>query len=460
MNGFPRDRYGSFGSTHGLDCLVQESRAEDAAGPRSVIFDGPFGVDLFGVFDDATDRSIKTPATDSGYMSDAYIVDAVRTPFGDRNGVFRDTHPQDLAAEPLLALERRNSFDGTTDIEDVVYGCVSAISEQGMNIGRIAPMVAGWSDDVPGVQLNRACGSAQQAVNFAAGQVGAGLQDVVIAGGVEHMTRVPMGSDHPGQNPNLEGQPITDTYFEHFDEVTTQGEGAERIAEQWGHSREEVDEIAFDSQKRWADAAESGAYDSHVVPVETELDGEQITVKEDGHPRPGTDMETLSKLPLSFREEENGVLHAGNSSGIVDGSSATLIASEEAIAEHGWEPMARIVDTKVVGVDPLTMLTGPIPATEEILADNEMTVEDIDRFEINEAFASVITAWLEDTGASWERTNVWGGAIAHGHPLGATGAALVGKLPYQLDACDGQYGLSTMCIGFGQGIATIVERVE
>lgn len=393
-------------------------------------------------------------------MQDAYIVDAVRTPFGKDGGLFSDTHPQDLAAEPLLALEERNGFDGAEDIEDVIYGCVSPLDEQGLNIGRLAPMVAGWSDDVPGVQLNRMCGSGQQAINFAAGQVMSGMHDVLVAGGIEHMTRVPMGSDNPGQNTNLDGKALTDTYFQYFDELTTQGEGAERIAEEWGFSREEVDEIAANSQSRWGEAAEAGHYDDQVVPVETELDGESITVEEDEHPRPETDMETLGNLPLVFRQDGNGVIHPGNSSGIVDGSAATLLASESACEEHGWDPIARIVDSQVVGVDPLTMLTGPIPATEEVLEDNDMTVDDIDRFEVNEAFASVVTAWLEETGASWEKTNVWGGAIAHGHPLGATGAALLGKLPYQLEACDGQYGLCTMCIGFGQGIATIIERVE
>ncbi|MFW6045714.1 MAG: thiolase family protein, partial [Natronomonas sp.] len=377
------------------------------------------------------------------------IVDAVRTPFGKDGGSLRDTHPQDLAAEPLLALQERNDFDPET-IEDVIYGCVSPTDEQGSNIARLAPMVAGWGDGVPGVQLNRMCGSGQQAINFAAGQIAAGHHDVIIAGGIEHMTRVPMGSDSGG---------LTDTYMEYYDEVTNQGEGAERIAEEWGISREDVDQIAVDSQARWAAAAEAGHYDDQVVSVETELDGEEIVLEEDEHPRPGTDLETLSNLPVVFREEGDGVIHAGNSSGIVDGSAGLLVASEEAAAAHGWEPMARIVDTHVVGVDPITMLKGPIPATQEILDQNDMTIDDIDRFEVNEAFASVLNAWLAETGADWADTNVWGGAIAHGHPLGATGAALLGKLPYQLEECDGQYGLCTMCIGFGQGVATIVERI-
>ncbi|MFD1512903.1 thiolase family protein [Halomarina rubra] len=383
-------------------------------------------------------------------MTDAYIVDAVRTPFGKRDGSFRDTHPQDLAAKPLLALEERNGFSGPDDIEDVIYGCVTPTDEQANNIARLAPMVAGWGDDVPGVQLDRMCGSGQQAVNFAAAQIRAGFHDVLVGGGVEHMTRVPMGSA---------GSSITDTYFEHFSELTTQGEGAERIAENGGFSRQDLDEIAVDSQRRWHEAAEAGKYDPQVVQSEVELDGEHVVLEEDEHPRPGTDLETLGGIPLAFRQEGEGVIHAGNASGIVDGSAATLVASGEACEEHGWDPIARIVDTHVVGVDPLTMLRGPIPATNELLDQNDMTVDDVDRFEVNEAFASVVAAWLEETGADWGRTNVWGGAIAHGHPLGATGAALLGKLPYQLEECGGKYGVSTMCIGFGQGIATLVERV-
>ncbi|ELY85647.1 thiolase family protein [Natrialba taiwanensis] len=382
-------------------------------------------------------------------MHDAVIVDAVRTPFGNRDGSFRDTHPQDLAAKPLEALERRNEFDPET-IEDIIYGCVTPIGEQGANIDRLAPMVAGWGDGVPGVQLNRMCGSGQQAVNFATTNIMAGQHDVLVAGGVEHMTREPMGSDGDG---------VTDTYFEYFDEVTTQGEGAERIAEDYECSREELDELAVDSQRHWAEAWDAGRYDDQVVPVETELDGKPVRVEQDEHPRPETDLETLAELPLSFREEGTGVLHPGNSSGIVDGSSALLLASAEAAERHGWEPMARIVQTEVVGVDPITMLTGPIPATEQVLEKAGMELEDIDLFEVNEAFASVVAAWLAETGVSWERVNVNGGAIAHGHPLGATGAMLLTKLAHELERTGQDTALSTMCIGFGQGIATIIERV-
>jgi len=291
-------------------------------------------------------------------MRDAYIVDAVRTPFGKYEGSFRDTHPQDLAAEPLLALEERNSLDGQTDVEDVILGCVTPVDEQALNIGRLAPLVAGWGDDVPGVQLNRFCGSGQQAVNFAAGQIRGGMHDVIVAGGIEHMTRVPMGSDGPEQDSHASGAGVTDTYFEHFDELTTQGEGAERIAENGGFSRGELDRIAADSQRRWGEAEGDGHHDEQVVPVETTLDGDPVTVERDEHPRPETDAETLASLPTAFRADGEGVLHAGNSSGIVDGAAAAVVASSEACEELGLDPIARIVDSHVVGVDPVTCFEG------------------------------------------------------------------------------------------------------
>jgi acetyl-CoA C-acetyltransferase len=393
-------------------------------------------------------------------MQEAVIIDAVRTPFGKHGGAFKDTHPQDLAAEPLKALEERNELDPSSMVEDVVYGCVTPIDEQGFNIARLAPLVAGWGETIPGVQLNRMCGSGQQAVNFAASMVEAGQHDVIVSGGVEHMTRVPMASDgSTDENTYASRETLAGTYFEHFDEVTTQGEGAERIADNYGFSRTELDELAVSSQRRWGTAWDEGRYEEQIVSVETTLEGEPTTVDTDEHPRPGVTIEDLSALPLPFREEGNGVHHAGNASGIVDGSSAVLIASQEAAEEHGLDPMARIVETEVVGVDPLTMLTGPIPATEQVLEKADMTIGDIDIFEVNEAFAAVVAAWLEETGASWEDTNVNGGAIAHGHPLGATGSMLITKLAHELERTGQRYGLSTMCIGFGQGIATIIERI-
>jgi acetyl-CoA C-acetyltransferase len=294
------------------------------------------------------------------------------------------------------------------------------------------------------------CGSGQQAVNFAAQSVRAGAHDVVVAGGVEHMTREPMGSDLGA---------MADTYFDHYDELIPQGESAERIAEEWDLSRRALDELASETQQRWKRAWEAGHYDDQVVPVETDLDGEPITVERDGHPRPESSADDLGSIPLAFREEDDGVVHAGNSSGIVDGASAMVVASAAAAERRGWEPMARVVDFAVVGVDPVVMLTGPIPATEVVLDRAEMSVDDVDLFEVNEAFASVVKAWLAETGAEWGKTNVNGGAIAHGHPLGATGSALVTKLVHELDRRGDRYGLSAMCIGFGQGIATIVERL-
>jgi acetyl-CoA C-acetyltransferase len=381
-------------------------------------------------------------------MATAVIVDAVRTPFGKRGGKFRDTHPQDLAAAPLKALERRVGFDPSI-VDDVLLGCGTPTEDQGFNIGRIAPLVAGWDVTVPGVQLNRMCGSGQEAVVTAAAKVTAGQGDVYVAGGVEHMTRVEMGSDEAEMTP---------TYFEHIDEFVSQGESAERIAQRWDLSRSQVDRLAAASQHRWGEAWEDGRYDSQVVPVETTLDGEPVSVERDGHPRPDTSFEDLADLPLVFRDEEDGVIHAGNSSGIVDGASATLVTSEATAREHGWEPLAYVRETATTGVDPIVGLTGPIPATEQLLNRAPVTLSDIDLFEVNEAFASVVLAWLEETGAAWERTNVNGGAIAHGHPIGATGASLMTKLVHAMHERTVDQGVSAMCIGFGQGIATRLER--
>lgn len=384
-------------------------------------------------------------------MSEAVIIDCVRTPFGMEDGVFRDTHPQVLGAEPLRALEERVGFDPASTVDDVAYGCVTPVDNQGSNIGRYSEMTAGWGDDVPGFQLNRMCGSGQTTLNLAAASVKSGFRDVMVAGGVEHMTDHPIGADAG----NLSGR-VQELYSGVSE--TSQFLGAERIANQWDISRDKIDELAADSQRRWKEAWDAGKYDSQITPVETELDGEEITVEQDEHPRPETTKETLAELPLLV--DDSGVIHAGNSSGIVDGAAALLIANEETVDERGWDPMARVVDTHIVGVDPVTtILTGPIPATQEILAANDLDASDIDLFECNEAFASVVAAWLEDTDATWDRTNVWGGAIAHGHPLGATGSALVTKLAHQLQETGGRYGLSTMCIGLGLGVATIIERL-
>jgi len=391
-------------------------------------------------------------------MPDAYLLDAVRTPFGEQHGALSDMHPQDLAARPLIALEERNGLSGDQTVDDVMYGCVSPVGEQGLNIGRIAPLVAGWGG-VPGVQINRICGASQQAVHFAAGQIRADFADAVVAGGVEHMTRLPIQSDSPAGNTNLSGLPFSETFLETVREVTTQRQGTERIAERWEIARTDADKIALDSQKRWQKAAEAGKYDEQILEIELDRDDGSVIIDTDEPPYPETTLDKLAKLPLAFRPEGEGVTHPGNASAIADGAAATLLASGEACSAFDGEPLARVVDTCVVGTDPVLMLTGSIPVTQELLKQNDLTVSDIDRFEVNEAFAPVVVAWLEETGADWEQTNVWGGAIAYGHPLGATGASIIGKLAYQLQDCGGQYGLATMSIGFGQGIATLIERV-
>ncbi|MHB8604991.1 MAG: thiolase family protein [Thermoplasmatota archaeon] len=379
-------------------------------------------------------------------MADALIIDAVRTPFGKRGGAFKDMHPQELAAIPLAALVRRNGL-APNDVEDVIYGNVTPVGEQGMNIGRIASLAAGLGDQIPGVQINRMCGSGQQALNFAAGQIRGGFANILVAGGVEHMTRVEIGSDMG---------PMSDALTERF-EIVHQGESAERIADKWGFSREDLDRFAFDSQQKMKRAVEEGRYKSQILPVTVKVDGVERVVEADEHPRPGTTLEKLLSLKPVFRE--NGKITAGNSSGIVDGSAALLVSNEKTAKARGWKPLARVVAQHVAGVDPTIMLTGPIPATQGVLAKAGLTVDDIDLFECNEAFASVPLAWMHDTGVPAAKSNVNGGAIAHGHPLGATGAALITKLVYELERTGGRYGLSTMCIGFGQGIATVIERM-
>jgi acetyl-CoA C-acetyltransferase len=377
---------------------------------------------------------------------DAVIVDAVRTPFGKRNGSFKDTHPEILGAMPLKALTERLGLRAS-EIDDVIYGNVTPVGEQGFNIARKVALLAGWGDGVPGVQLNRMCGSGQQAINFAAQGVLSGVNDLVIAGGVEHMTRVPIGSDMG---------PFSEELASSF-EILHQGESAERIADQWGFTRADLDQFALESQLKYAKAREAGHYKSQIVPAHVTVDGQPKIVESDEHPR-ATTLEGLQKLKPVFRPE-NGRITAGNSSGIVDGAAAVVVTSAQHAHERGWKPRARIVAQASVGSDPVLMLTGPIPATRKALAKAKLTVDDIDLFECNEAFASVPLAWAKDCHVPLAKVNVNGGAIAHGHPLGATGAALVTKLVNELERTGKRYGLSTMCIGFGQGIATIVERL-
>jgi len=391
-------------------------------------------------------------------MSNAVIVDAVRTPVGRRNGKLEGIHPVDLAAIPLRALVERNDLDPGL-IEDVIMGTVMQTGEQGVNVGRNAALAAGFPEEVVGVTIDRQCGSSQQSAHFAAQGVMAGAYDVVVAAGVESMTRVPMGITSQ-QGP---GKPFGPKMLERYSQgLVPQGISAEMIAEKWSLSREVLDAISLESHRRAARATEERRFESQIVPVEVETeDGREIMTKDEGI-RWDTSMEKLSALQPAFKAD--GVVTAGNSSQISDGAAAVLIMSEDKAEELGMEPMARFVSFSLAGVDPITMLTGPIPATTKVLERAGLTIDDIDLFEINEAFASVVGAWRMEHGGSdpeglWERTNVNGGAIALGHPLGASGARLLTTLVHELVRTGGRYGLQSMCEGGGMANGTIIERI-
>jgi acetyl-CoA acyltransferase len=384
-------------------------------------------------------------------MPEAVIIDAVRTPLGKRNGVLSDWHPADLAAETLKAIAERNSIDPLI-VEDVIMGCVSQVGDQTYNIGRNAVLGAGWPESVPGVTIDRQCGSSQQSVHFAAQGVMAGAYDVVVAAGVESMSRVPMGSSMAG------GQPFGERMRERYqDNLIPQGLSAEMIAERWSIGREELDSIGYDSQIRAIRATGEGRFDNEIVPIEVKADGVVTRVTRDEGLRPGTTMDSLAGLRPAFKED--GVVTAGNSSQITDGAAAILIMSRERADQLGLTPRARFVSFSLAGTDPISMLTGPIPATEKALAKAGLAIEDIDLFEVNEAFAAVIGAWLRETGADWGKVNVNGGAIALGHPLGASGARLMTTLVNELERSGGRYGLQTMCEGGGLANGTIIESL-
>ncbi|MFZ0626047.1 MAG: thiolase family protein [Acidimicrobiia bacterium] len=392
-------------------------------------------------------------------MANAVIVDAVRTPVGRRNGAFKDFHPVDLASIPLQALVERNQLDPST-IDDVIMGTVSQTGEQAYNVGRNAALAAGFPEEVPGVTIDRQCGSSQQSAHFAAQAIMAGAQDIVLAAGVENMTRVPMGITAQ-QGPGL---PFGARMLERYSQgLVPQGISAEMIAEKWGISREELDTLALESHRRAARATEEGRFEGQIIPVGvTADDGSLVTVTKDEGIRWDTSMEKLAGLQPAFKAD--GVVTAGNSSQISDGAAALLIMSEEKAAELGLTPKARFVAFAMAGVDPVMMLTGPIPATEKVLARAGLAMDDIDLFEVNEAFASVPVAWRMELGgtdpmALWERTNVNGGAIALGHPLGASGARLLTTLVWELERTGGRYGLQTMCEGGGMANALIIERI-
>jgi len=381
-------------------------------------------------------------------VSEAYIVGAVRTPVGRRNGGLASVHPVDLAAHVLTELIARTGADPAA-VDDVIMGCVSQIGPQSIDIARNAWLSAGLPDSVPGVTIDRQCGSSQQAVHFAAQGVLSGTQDLVIAAGIESMSMVPMGTTValPMKNgmPSPFGQGWRDRYG---DQEISQFRGAQLVCEKWGLTRRQLEEFALESHARAVRAIDEGRFDREITPVGG--------VTTDEGPRRDTSLEKMSELkPL----RDGWELTAATASQISDGAAAVLIASPDAIRQHGFTPRARIHALAVTGSDPVFMLTGPIPATEQVLAKGHLDVGDIDVFEVNEAFAPVLLAWSADTGASLEKANPNGGAIALGHPLGATGAILMTKLLHELERSGGKYGLQTMCEGGGQANATIIERL-
>jgi acetyl-CoA acyltransferase len=392
-------------------------------------------------------------------MTSAVIVDAVRTAGGKRNGKLRNWHAADLASEPLKALVERNNLDPAL-VDDVIMGCVMQVGEQSLNVGRNAVLAAGFPESVPATTIDRQCGSSQQALHFGAQGVIAGAYDIVIAGGVEVMTRTPMGSSVVRDLGYPFGPRMMQRYAERGG-LVSQGEGAELIAEQWDLSREELDTYSVRSHKLAAKATAEGRYDNEIIPVAVKDDERQDTdelVRTDEGIRPDSSVEVLGNLKPAFRSE-NGRITAGNSSQITDGASAVLIMSEEKAAALGLTPRARFHTFAVVGSDPITMLTGPIPATKMVLERAKLTLDDMDLVEINEAFASVVLAWQKEFGADLDKVNVNGGAIALGHPLGASGAKLAATLLNELERTGGRYGLQTMCEGGGMANATIIERL-
>jgi len=388
-------------------------------------------------------------------MREAVIVDAVRTPGGKRNGKLQDWHAVDLAAHVLKAIEERTGIDPAI-VDDVIMGCVMQVGEQSLNIGRNAVLAAGWPESVPATTVDRQCGSSQQALHFAAQGVIAGAYDVAVAAGVEVMTRTPMGASVVKGM----GFPFSETMQNRYEEtgLPPQGIGAEMIADEYGFTREDLDAFGAESQRRAAVATAEGRFENEIVPVPVEIDGSTEVMTADEGIREGTTSESLSKLNPAFRED--GKVTAGNSSQITDGASAVLVMSAEKAAELGLRARARFHSFALAGADPVTMLKGPIPATEKVMARSGLTLEDIDLFEVNEAFASVVLAWQKEHGTDLNKTNVNGGAIALGHPLGCSGTKLMATLLNELERTNGRFGLQTMCEGGGMANATIIERLD
>jgi len=389
-------------------------------------------------------------------MRDAVIIDAVRTPVGRRGGALSVVHPVDLSAHVLRALVERTGLDPAA-VDDVVWGCVSQVGEQTFNVGRNAVLAAGWPESVPGTTIDRQCGSSQQAVAFAAAGLVTGQYDVVVAGGVESMSRVTLGS-----SATVSGLPFGERVLARYaDElaaagtpVFNQGVGAEMIAERWGLSRGQLDAYSLESHERAAAATDEGRFAGQLAPVPLP-DGTVVTTDE-GIRRGGT-LESLAALKTPFRAD--GRITAGSSSQISDGAAALLLTTSETAQRLGLRPIARVHTSVLAADDPVIMLTAPIPATAKVLQRSGLGLSDIDLFEVNEAFASVPLAWLAETGADAKQLNVNGGAIALGHPLGASGARLMTTLVHQMQAVGARYGLQTMCEGGGMANATIIERI-
>ncbi|WP_342644090.1 thiolase family protein [Rhodoligotrophos ferricapiens] len=390
-------------------------------------------------------------------MKDILIIDALRTPMGRFRGALSTVRGDHLGATVLQGLLARNGLKPDV-VEDVVFGCVTQIGEQSANVARTALLSAGWPEAIPGMTVDRKCGSSEAAVHVAASEIAAGIHDVVIAGGVESMSRVPMGS-----NRQIHGEAFGWKVLERF-EMTSQGEAAERLADIWKFSREDLDAYAMESHRRAAEAADAGAFQDQIVPVdvpawqEKDAEGTAGYVADDETIRRGTTLEKLATLKTSFRPD--GRVTAGNASQISDGAAALLIMSREAADRHMVKARARVVAMTTVGSDPTLMLTGPLAATRKVLDKAGLTLSDIDLFEVNEAFAPVPLMWMEEFGVSHDRLNVNGGAIALGHPLGASGARLMTTMLNELERRGGRYGLQTMCCAGGLGTATIIERVN
>lgn len=377
---------------------------------------------------------------------DAVIIDAIRTPIGRKGGTLSANRPDEMAAHVLVKLAERTGIE-PLEIEDIKMGCVTQIGEQGMNIGRIASLIAGFPVEVCGSSTNRMCGSSLDTLAQSAHSIMAGMGDCMIAAGVESMNRVPMGSDGGDFSNKLMSQHT----------IIPQGFSAELIAQRWQISREEMDQFSFLSHQKALDAIKEGRFENEIVPIEIIADsGEKSLFEADETPRANTSIERLSELKPSFLPD--GHVTAGNASQISDGAAAVLLTSRNKAAELGLKPRAKVLATALAGVDPEIMLTGIIPATKKVIQRAGLKLGDIDVFEVNEAFASVVLAWSKELSVDMNKVNPNGGAIALGHPLGASGARIMATMIHELERVNGRYGLATMCIGFGQAIAVIIER--